>query len=236
MTRTLLAVHGAWSAAWAWRKVRPLLRARGVEILTPTLTGLGERAHLLSPDVTLETHVRDILGVVEMEDVRDAVLLGHSYGGMVATVVANRLPGRFRGLIYLDAFVPRDGQSLLDLMPPAMAKRMRDRAAREGEGWKVPPNDPPADTSDADRDWILPRRGPQPLRALTEPARLDPAAPWPPRTYVRCTRIGAVDTFAPFAERARTEPGWTLRTLDASHSPQVTAPEALADLLAELVP
>jgi pimeloyl-ACP methyl ester carboxylesterase len=235
MTRTLLAVHGAWSAAWAWKKVRPLLRERGVEILTPTLTGLGERAHLLSPAITLETHVRDILAVVETEDVQGAVLLGHSYGGMVATVVANRLPGRFRGLVYLDAFVPRDGQSLLDLMPPAMAKRMRDRALREGEGWKVPPNDLPADTPDADRDWILARRGPQPLAALSEPARRDPGAPWPPRTYVKCTRIGSVDTFAPFAERARTEAGWSLRNLDATHSPQVTAPEALADLLADLV-
>jgi pimeloyl-ACP methyl ester carboxylesterase len=234
MTTTLLAVHGAWSAAWAWKKVRAPLRARGIDLVAPTLTGLGERAHLLSPDITLETHVRDVMGVVAMEDLRDAVLLGHSYGGMVASVVAARMPGRFRALVYLDAFVPQDGQSLLDLMPPAMARRMRDRAAREGEGWMVPPNDLPADTPDADREWILARRGPQPLGTLTEPARLDPATPWPPRTFVKCTRIGPIDTFAPFAARAATEPGWTLRTLDASHSPQVTAPDALTALLAAI--
>src|ERR1700724_4250982 len=114
---TILVAHGAWSAAWAWKKMRPLLRAAGHELLTPTYTGLGERAHLANPAIDLETHIRDVLGVLEFEDLRDVVLLGHSYGGMVATGVADRARDRVAKLIYLDAFVPQDGQSMLDLLP-----------------------------------------------------------------------------------------------------------------------
>src|ERR1700730_1875976 len=115
---TILVAHGAWSAAWAWKKMRPLLRAAGHELLTPTYTGLGELSHLANPSIDLETHIRDVLGVLEFEDLHDVVLLGHSYGGMVATGVADRARDRVAKLIYLDAFVPQDGQSMLDLHPP----------------------------------------------------------------------------------------------------------------------
>jgi pimeloyl-ACP methyl ester carboxylesterase len=103
---TFLICHGAWSAGWAWKKVRPLLRAAGHEVFTPTYTGLGERAHHASPAVDLEMHIKDVLAVIEFEDLRDCILVGHSYGGMVATGVADRVPERVRHLIYLDAFVP----------------------------------------------------------------------------------------------------------------------------------
>ena len=128
---TFLVAHGAWSAAWAWKKVRPLLRGRGHEIFTPTYTGLGERAHQSAPAIGLQTHVEDVLGVLTFEDLRDVVLVGHSYGGMVATVVADRAPERLRRLVYLDAFVPRDGQSLGDLLPADMQARMRESARTE---------------------------------------------------------------------------------------------------------
>ena len=121
-----VVAHGAWSAAWAWKKMRPLLRAAGHELWTPTYTGLGERAHLASPAVDLDTHIKDIIGVLEMEDLRDVVLIGHSYGGMVATGVADRARERIAQLIYLDAFVPKDGQSLFDLQAAAA----RDAHAR----------------------------------------------------------------------------------------------------------
>ena len=132
---TFLVAHGAWSSGWAWKKVRPLLRERGHELVTPSYTGLGERAHLATPTVGLETHIRDILNVLFYEGLSDVVLIGHSDGGMVATGVADRAPERPRHLLYLDAFVPRDGRSLFDLLPrtPGLAcRRERDRKVRAG--------------------------------------------------------------------------------------------------------
>jgi len=151
---TFLVAHGAWSAGWAWKKMRPLLQERGHVLHTPTYTGLGERAHLASRDVTLQTHIADVLGTLEFEDLRDVVLVGHSYGGMVATGVADRARVRLRCIVYLDAFVPRDGQSLLDLLPAEMRERMREAARTSGEGWRVPPNPVPPDTSEADLAWL----------------------------------------------------------------------------------
>ena len=116
---TFLICHGAWSAGWAWKKVRPLLQAAGHEVFTPTYTGLGERAHHASPAVDLEIHIKDVLAVIEFEDLRDCILVGHSYGGMVATGVADQVPARVRHLIYLDAFVPGNGQSLVRRRPSA---------------------------------------------------------------------------------------------------------------------
>ena len=115
---TFLIAHGAWSAGWAWKKMRPRLRERGHELWTPTYTGLGERVHLASSDVKLDTHIEDVVKVFEFEDLRDVILVGHSYGGMVATGVADRIPDRISQVIYLDAFVPRNGESLFDLAVP----------------------------------------------------------------------------------------------------------------------
>ena len=113
--KTFLVCHGAWSGGWAWKKMHPLMQAAGHRLVTPSYTGLGERAHLANPSIDLESHIEDVLNVIKYEDLRDIVLLGHSYGGMVATGVADRISDRVAQLIYLDAFVPRDGQSLFDL-------------------------------------------------------------------------------------------------------------------------
>jgi pimeloyl-ACP methyl ester carboxylesterase len=231
---TFLIAPGAWSAAWAWKKMRPLLQARGHALYTPTYTGLGERAHLASREVGLQTHIADVLGTLEFEDLRDVVLVGHSYGGMVATGVADRARARLRRLVYLDAFVPRDGQSLLDLLPADVRERMREAARTAGDGWRVPPNPVPPDTSETDLAWLMPRRVMHPLRAFEEPIRLTGPEGAAPRAYIYCTRIAPGDVFGPFAERARREAGWQYLELEASHSPNVTAPEALAALLEKL--
>jgi len=231
---TLVVAHGAWSAGWAWKKMRSLLRERGHELYTPTYTGLGERAHLASPEVGLDTHIRDVCGVLTMENLREVVLIGHSYGGMVATGVADREAERIKQLVYLDAFVPRDGQSVGDLQPPGVRDAMRAAAERDGDGWLVPPNPPPPDTSAADLAWMAPRRLPQPLKALDEPIRLTGAVDRLPRTYIYCTRPGPGDGFRQFAQRARTEAGWQYREIDASHNPHITAPDALAAMLDEI--
>jgi len=228
---TILVAHGAWSAGWAWRKMHPLLAARGHRLCTPTYTGLGERAHLAHRGIDLDAHIEDLLSVMHYEDLSEVVLLGHSYGGMVATGLAERVPERIARRIYLDAFVPRDGESLLDLVPAKSRAAMREAAAQQGEGWRIPPNPVPEDTPEDDRAWLLPRRVPQPLATFEQPLRLLGVADHLPRSYIYCTRIAPGDVFRPFAERARSEPGWRLHELDASHSPNVTAPEALAALL-----
>jgi pimeloyl-ACP methyl ester carboxylesterase len=228
---TFLICHGAWSAGWAWKKVRPLLRAAGHEVFTPTYTGLGERAHLASRSITLDTHIADVLGIIECEDLSDIVLVGHSYGGMVATGVADRVGERIARLVYLDAFVPEDGQSLFDLLPPQVRAGREEAAPVRGDGWLVQPNPSPPDTGPEDLAWITPRRRWQPIGTFTQALILKNADPRLPRTYIYCTRTTPEDPFGRFARRFRSDPAWQFFEIDASHSPNVTAPEALARIL-----
>jgi pimeloyl-ACP methyl ester carboxylesterase len=231
--KTFLVCHGAWSGGWAWKKMHPLMQAAGHRLVTPTYTGLGERAHLASPAVDLETHILDVLNVIQYEDLRDIVLIGHSYGGMVATGVADRARERIAQLIYLDAFVPRDGQSLFDLNEPAV-DAMR-AAAKAREGWRVPPSPPPPDTSAADLDWLNARRVSMPIKCFEARLKLQHGETNLPRSYIYATRIERADTFGQFAARARSEPGWRYFEVDASHTPNVTAPETLMAQLEKIV-
>jgi pimeloyl-ACP methyl ester carboxylesterase len=228
---TFLICHGAWSAGWAWKKVRPLLRAAGHEVLTPTYTGLGERAHQAGPDVGLETHIQDVLGVIEFEGLADITLMGHSYGGMVITGVADRVPAKIKRMIYLDAFVPENGQSVVSLRP---GPRPAASSAGSGQDWRIAPNPPPPDTSPADLAWITPLRRPQPVRTFTQALELRNPPPKVPRSYIYCTRKSGDDPFLQFSKRLKSDPAWAYYEIDASHSPNVTAPEALARLLCEI--
>jgi len=233
---TFVVAHGAWSAGWAWKKMRSRLSARGHELWTPTYTGQGERVHLASNDVRLDTHIEDVVKVLEFEDLRPVVLLGHSYGGMVATGVADRVPERISQLIYLDAFVPRHGQSLFDLQVPENRNRAREAAQRAGDAMRIPPNPMPGDTSAADLAWANPRRVMQPIGTFEQPIRLTGAVEQLPRAYIYCTRPGPGDVFRQFADRAKAEAGWTYREIDASHNPHITVPDPLVDLLEGLLP
>ena len=224
---TFVIAHGAWSAGWAWRKMRPLMQAAGHAFFTPSYTGIGERAHLASPAIDLDTHIADVLGVLEYEDLRGVVLIGHSYGGMVATGVADRARERIARLIYLDAFVPNDGDSVLSLTP-ARAAPMRE-AARKNGGF-IPPNPMPPDVPEADRAWAVPKRVGQPLKAFEQPLTLRNGPLTLPRHYVYCTRHMPGDPFRPFLERARRD-GWGVSEIDSSHHPHITMPDGLADLL-----
>jgi pimeloyl-ACP methyl ester carboxylesterase len=231
----VVLAHGAWSAAWAWKKVRPLMAAAGHEFFAPTYTGLGERAHLARPDNDLETHIQDVVGVLTCEDLRNVVLLGHSYGGMVATGVADRAPERVARIIYLDAFVPENGRALIDFLPPQARQRLKDSVSA-GDGWRVTPNPIPPDTSENDAAWVAKFRMPQSVRCFEQPIRLVRlgAKLTLPRTYIQCMRYADHGPFGQFATRARNE-GWRLEELDASHSPNVTAPGALMELLQRIL-
>ncbi len=232
-SKTFLVCHGAWSAGWAWKKMHPLMQAGGHRLVTPSYTGLGERAHLANPSLDLEAHIQDVLNVVRYEDLRDIVLIGHSYGGMVATAVADRARDRVTQLIYVDAFVPQDGQSLFDLNEVAIEK-MRE-AAQNGDGWRIPPMPTPSDTSPDDVEWLTARRVDMPIKCFEQKLKLDHGEPSLPRSYIYATRITPSDTFGPFAKRTKNDPGWRYFEIDASHSPNVTAPEALMALLEKIV-
>jgi pimeloyl-ACP methyl ester carboxylesterase len=232
---TFLVAHGAWSAGWAWKKMRPLMRAAGHELWTPTYTGVGERAHMARPDIDLDTHIADVLGVLHCEDLRDVALIGHSYGGMVATGVAARARDRIARLIYLDAFAPKDGQALLDLVPAEQRERITTLVQSEGQGYLVPPNPMPPDTSEADLAWAAPRRVFQPVGTMRQKLALTGGPLTLPVDYIYALRHPDYDVFGQFAARARTEANWRLHEIDASHNPHITCPQVLMALLARII-
>jgi pimeloyl-ACP methyl ester carboxylesterase len=211
---TYVLVHGAWHGGWCWAKVARLLRDAANEVYTPTLTGLGERAHLARPEVDLETHIQDVVALLESEELRQVTLVGHSYGGMVISGVAARTSGRIGHLVYLDAFVPEAGKSMLDYVGPRAAA-MREAAATQGEGWRLPPFPPErfGVTSQRDTEWLNKHLVAQPFR-----------------TFVYCSKP-ATGTFDQFAERLRDDRKWTFHDVKTGHDAMVTAPGEIAKIL-----
>lgn len=236
---TFVLVHGSMHGGWCWRRMVPLLRAAGHEVVTPTLTGLGERAHLAHPDIDLDTHIQDVLGMLEYEELRDIVLIGHSYGALVVTGVADRVPTLIAHLVSLDGPVPEDGQALLDLFPPDARAVRQALVAAEGDGWKLPPPADPAAfgiTAVEDVAWVCTKLVPQPFKTLTQPLRLThPAGFVGPKTFIACVATPAADWRDAMIERARTEPGWHYRELATGHDAMITAPQELTDLLLDVV-
>jgi pimeloyl-ACP methyl ester carboxylesterase len=170
---TFVLVPGAWLGEWCWREVTRRFDDVGLTSIAVTLPGLGERAHLLNPDIGLDAHASDVVSLLRDNDLRSVMLVGHSYGGTVITAVAEQVPERVGCLIYLDACVPQDGQSNNAVLGPERAERIRAAAREEGEGWRVPP---PllADWTlpDAIRAWTWQKLTPHPLRSLEDPVRL----------------------------------------------------------------
>ena len=231
-------VHGSMHGGWCWKRVVPGLRAAGHDFYAPTLTGLGERVHLAHPGVDLDTHVRDVLGVLEYEDLRDVVLVGHSYGAVVVTGVADRLQERIAHLVFLDGAMPVDGQAVLDFFPPEWGAARRAQVDAEGDGWRLPP---PVDltnlgiTAEDDAAWVRSKLVPQPFATFTRPLRLTNAAGFGgPKTFVACVEAPAAGWRDAMVERVRAEPGWRYRELATGHDAMITAPSHLADLLLEL--
>jgi pimeloyl-ACP methyl ester carboxylesterase len=233
---TFVIVHGAWSGPHAWRWVRPLLRGSGHEVVTPSLTGLGERAHLATPATDLDTHITDVTAVLHYEDLRDVVLVGHSYGGMVITGVANRAPERIGHLVYLDADVPREGESELDLVPAEERAGYEEAARTRGEGWKVPPPfpDPLPPGLPPEVVWAVSRMVPQPLATFTQPLHLVRGQPDLRRTFVLCTEGKEAEVEPPYVARVRADPSWRVVELAAGHTAHVTAPEKLSATLMDV--
>jgi pimeloyl-ACP methyl ester carboxylesterase len=230
---TFVLVHGAWHGGWCWKKVVPLLRNAGHEVCTPTLTGLGERVHLLTPDIDLMTHVNDILGVLEYEDLQQVILVGHSYGGMVISGVAEQAGIRVGHLVYLDAFVPDQGEAVRDYFSDGGL----DEPVREhGDGWRLPkPSMEGEDffgvTDPIDLEWMCSRVSDHPYKTLTQPVQL--TADWRnrlPQTFIQTTM-----DFAEHAERAKRRGSRSYELLSAGHDAMVTQPAELVRIFLELV-
>jgi pimeloyl-ACP methyl ester carboxylesterase len=243
-SNVFVLVHPAWHGAWFWKKVVPLLRKRGHVVSTPTLTGLGERSHLARPEIGLETHVTDVVNVLKYEDLRDVVLVGHSSSGVVITGVADRAPERIAHVVYLDAFVPEDGQAVFDLVAPDRRQVFEGLVKAEGQGWLVPRFAPPpwetivreiwGVTDNDDVRWMLDRLVPTPVGHFKDPVRRrNPGAEELPRAYIRC-RQWPNPRFDTHAEMARRTARWRYRELAASHHAAVTVPDTVTDLLLEL--
>jgi pimeloyl-ACP methyl ester carboxylesterase len=239
---TFVLVHPAWFGGWCWKKVTPLLVEQGHRVVTPTLTGMGERAHLAGPEVGLDTHIEDVDRVLSCEDLRDVILVGNSSGGMVIAGVADRVPERVGQVVYLDAFVPEDGQALLDLLPAGRRSALEALVESEGDGWLLPRfSQAPWETfvreswgvtDPDDLDWALARLAPTPFGHFTQPVRLrNPAAQALPRRYIRCDWPNPA--FDRYAEQARRSEGWSFHRLAAPHIPYITHPHELALLLIE---
>ncbi|MEU3183567.1 alpha/beta fold hydrolase [Streptomyces sp. NPDC006923] len=238
---TYLLVHGAWHNGQCWERVAPLLASAGHRVVAPSLTGHGDKAHLLTREVGLDTHVDDIVGLIIEEDLTEVVLVGHSYAGLVISAAANQVPDRIADLVYLDAMVPEDGESAADVMPVTQA--LIDLAAKSDPGWRVPPPPempPPSGlfgvTDPADTAWLRTLLSDQSVRCLQQPVRLDnPAVNTIPRTHIHCV-VGVPEGFArrpvpavqPNGAPARV---WELAT---GHDCMITMPVELADLLLKL--
>jgi pimeloyl-ACP methyl ester carboxylesterase len=229
---TFVLVHGAWGGAQTWRTVRPLLWAAGHQVFTPSLTGIGERAHLTGPQVCLTTHIDDVVGTIHYEGLDDIVLLGFSYGGMVVTGALEHVADRVKEIVYLDAFVPANGQSAFDL---------NGRLAPSGWGQDWAVDGIPREFEDpAEGEFHLARRSRQPLRTLTEPVRLlQPIEDYPfGRTFVKALgdprKTEGPDVFYDIADRLRDDPRWRYVESTSNHMIPQNRPQELVDLLLTL--
>src|SRR6267143_4944805 len=231
--QTFVLVHGAWHGGWCWSRVADRLRAAGRQVFTPTQTGLGERKHLLSKDITLDTFTKDIFNVIEAEELSNVILVGHSFGGLSISGIADAMPDKIRHLVYLDSLMVEGGKSPFDNLPPDIVAARR-KAAEETSGGLSLPAPPPSvfGISDAnDTDWVKRRLTPHPLNTYTSPLNIEgPVGNNLPRTYIACTN----PTYAALEgsrKWVKAQQGWRWAEIATGHDAMVMAPDELARML-----
>ena len=234
--RTFVLVHGAWHGGWCWVRVAGRLTAAGHRVFTPTQTGLGERAHLMSASITPDTFTDDIANVLTAEELDDVILVGHSFGGRSISSVADRMPERLHRLVYLDAGLPQSGRSAFDLQAPEV-REARIKAAQEfSGGLSLPPPKPESFgvTDAADAAWVERRLTPHPFATYSLPLLLNnPVGNGVPVTYIRCVKPAYFNT-ANSAEYAQSRADWQYLEIATGHDAMVTAPAELTQMLLAL--
>jgi pimeloyl-ACP methyl ester carboxylesterase len=224
-------VHGSWAGSVVWRELAPRLRKAGHDVYAPTLTGIGARKHLLNREIDLNTHVQDVIGLIEDADLSDIVLVANSYGGMVITGVADRVPEKVASLVYLDAFLPENGQSCLSLLPPGVPL-----ATVPGADWLVPPI--PSAVFSLKRPEVIAlwegKSGPHPLATLTQPVQLTGGiGRVKQKMYILATNPAR---FTQFYDKVKNDPGWTVHTLPCTTFIQLEMPDELTAILLKAIP
>jgi pimeloyl-ACP methyl ester carboxylesterase len=227
---TFILVHGAWQGGWAWDRVVPLLRAQGHDVQAPTLTGVGDRAHLISPRVGLDTHIDDVVATIRSQRLTDIILVGHSYAGQVISGVASALPAALARLVYVDAFVPNDGESATEQQPEAIAHHYAESVQERGFGWLLPTrNLEVLGVSDpVDVEWLTTLMVPHPYKGFNDPVRVTTQALAIPSTFIES--VDWMRVFKSARERAQSR-GWPVHELQTGHQSMTTAPRELAELL-----
>lgn len=238
--RTYVLIPGAFWGGWVWRKVEPKLQAAGHKVFSVTNTGLGERAHLLSREVNLDTFVKDVLGVFTYNDISNAVLVGHSFAGETITAVADAIPERIAQLVYLDAIVLESGKSFYDQFPPD-ARARGQKAAQDSSGGITLPKTPPEAVKknlglndDDDLRLITSHATPHPIATFESPLALkNEFGNGRPKTYISCTSP-AFPAIEPSKKRVREQQGWNWKEIASGHAPMLTHPDELIQILLTL--
>ena len=233
MSKTFVLVHGAWHGGWCWRRVADRLAAKGHKVFTPTLTGFGERSHLLAKGIDISTHVTDVVNVFKWERLSDAVLCGHSYGGFVISGVAERIAPSISSIVFLDAFMPDNGDAITDLTGQAVIDSIR--AAQRQGALGVPPRKAEAfGVNERDRTWVDGLTGLQPLGCFLEPMVLTGARDRiAKKAYIRAANY-ANPGFDKALARVKADPAWRTYEAPSGHDVMVDIPERLAEILEEV--
>jgi pimeloyl-ACP methyl ester carboxylesterase len=235
--KTYVLVHGAWHGGWCWSEVAGRLRAMGHRVSTPTQTGLGERKHLLSKDITLDTFAADVIHHIETEELDDVILVGHSFGGTSITGAADKIPSRIRHLVYLDSIILENGKTPFSALPADVVAARRKIVAEQGQGVFIPPPLPAAfgiPENHALADWVKRRLTPHPVSTYDSPLRIDNAVGnGRPLTYIACTGppYGPLEAAR---EWVKNQSSWSWQEIATGHDAMVTAPAELARMLAAI--
>ena len=231
--KTFVLVHGASAGGWCWRRVADILEGEGHKVFTPTLTGLGERSHLMSGLITLDTHITDIVNVIRWEQLENFVLVGHSYGGWIISGVAEQADGKISSIVFLDAFMPENGQKVLDTNSERARAEIAE-AQRTGAVSRPPPDASVWAVNESDRAWFNEMATPQPVGVAFTPIRLTGARERVPRkTYIRALGYANAN-FDRFYANKRADPAWRTYEVQSGHEVMIDAPERCAEILIEV--
>lgn len=230
--KTFVLVHGAWHGGWCWRRVADLLEARGHKVFAPTLTGLGERSHLMSGAINLDTHIADVVNVLEWEDLTQVVLAGHSYGGWPITGAIEQAFDRIAAAVYVDAFVPQNGQKPLDVASE-FARKGTLEAIAKGEVSRASPSAATFHVNDQDQAWVNSKLTPQPVGVMLQPIKLTGALERLRRkAYIRAPKYPQ-PSFDSHYQAKKADPTWRTYEVPCGHDVMVDMPDRLVEILLE---